>query len=85
VPDDSLIIVVDRTIKFEDRLIQWPTFLGLPETWRHKATGLAIARGLLLPYLNPIQIRPDNPRNSNRLVDREDMQMLLPHLISSEK
>jgi predicted ATPase len=85
VPDDSLIIVVDRTIKFADRLIQWPTFLGLPETWRHKATGAAIARGLLLPYLNPIQIRPENPRNSNRLVDREDMQMLLPQFISGEK
>jgi predicted ATPase len=81
VPDDSLIIVVDRTIKFEERLIQWPTFLGLPETWRHKVDGKAISRGLLLPYLNPIQIKPENPRNHNRLVDREDMQMLLPHLL----
>lgn len=85
VPDDSLIVVVDRTIKFEDRLIQWPTFLGLPETWRHKATGEAISRGLLLPYLNPIQVRPQNQRNTRRVVDREDMQMLLPNFISSEK
>lgn len=84
VSDDSLILVVDSNVKFEDRLTQWPTFLGLPDTWRQKITGKAIPRGLLLPYLNPIQIRPKNPRNQNRLVDRDDLQLLLPHLIPQE-
>ncbi|MFA7233249.1 MAG: AAA family ATPase [Terrimicrobiaceae bacterium] len=80
VPDDSLMIVVDRARRYEERLIQVPTFIGLPKTWRQEITGDAISRGLLLPYLNPIQANSKDQRNSRRVADREDLQMLLPNL-----
>ena len=79
VPDDSLVIVVDRTMSFGERLVRVPTFVGLPDTWRAKVAGQAVSRGLLLPYLNPIQQHTLHRRNSNRVADREDLQMLLPN------
>lgn len=79
VPDDSLVIVVDRTMSFGERLVRVPTFVGLPDTWRAKVAGRAVSRGLLLPYLNPIQQHPQHRRNSDRVADREDLQMLLPN------
>ncbi|MCF7675086.1 MAG: AAA family ATPase [Akkermansiaceae bacterium] len=85
VSDDSLVIVVDRTAYYQDRLVHTPSFIGLPDTWRHKVSGESVARGLLLPYLNPIRARLEDQRNPRRVADRDDLQMLLPNLDSQEK
>lgn len=80
VPDSSLVIAVDRTAYYQDRLVHTPSFLGLPDTWRERVSGEAVARGLLIPYLNPIRLKQQDQRNPDRVVDREDLQMLLPQL-----
>ena len=85
VPDDSLVIVVDRAAYYQDRLVHTPSFLGLPNTWRARESGEAVARGLLIPYLNPIRVKQQDQRNPSRVVDREDLQMLLPQLENSGK
>ncbi len=85
VPDDSLVIAVDRAAYYQDRLVHTPSFLGLPNTWRARESGEAVARGLLIPYLNPIRVKQQDQRNPSRVVDREDLQMLLPQLENSGK
>jgi len=35
--------------------------------------------------LNPIRVKQQDQRNPSRVVDREDLQMLLPQLEDSEK
>lgn len=85
VPDDSLVIAVDRTTYYQDRLVRMPSFLGLSDTWRERISGESVARGLLLPYLNPIRVKLQDQRNPHRVADREDLQMLLPHFESSAK
>ena len=85
VPDDSLVIAVDRTAYYQDRLVHTPSFLGLPNTWRARVSGESVARGLLIPYLNPIRVKQQDERNPNRVVDREDLQMLLPQLEDAGK
>jgi len=83
VPDDSLVIVVDRSLRLAERLVRVPTFLGLPDTWRSKDDGLAVSRGLLLPYLNPIHQHEVRDESKRRVADREDLQALLPHFEES--
>ncbi|MEY4570278.1 MAG: recombination protein [Verrucomicrobiota bacterium] len=85
VPDDSLVIAVDRAAYYQDRLVHSPSFLGLPNTWRERESGEAVARGLLIPYLNPIRVKQQDQRNPSRVVDREDLQMLLPQLEDAAK
>lgn len=85
VPDSSLVIAVDRTAYYQDRLVHTPSFLGLPDTWRERVSGEAVARGLLIPYLNPIRLKQQDQRNPDRVVDREDLQMLLPQLEDAGK
>jgi len=85
VPDSSLVIAVDRTAYYQDRLVHTPSFLGLPDTWRERVSGEAVARGLLIPYLNPIRLKQQDQRNPDRVVDREDLQMLLPQLEEAGK
>jgi len=85
VPDSSLVIAVDRTAYYQDRLVHTPSFLGLPDTWRERVSGEAVARGLLIPYLNPIRLKQQDQRNPDRVVDREDLQMLLPQIEDAGK
>ncbi len=85
VPDDSLVIAVDRTANYRDRLVHTPSFLGLPGTWRERVSDQCVARGLLIPYLNPIRVKQQDQRNPNRVVDREDLQLLLPQLEEVDK
>lgn len=80
VPDDSLVIAADRTAFYQERLVHRPCFLGLPDTWRARISGESVARGLLTPYLNPIRVKHQDQRNPGRVVDREDLQMLLPQM-----
>jgi len=39
----------------------------------------------LIPYLNPIRVKQQDQRNPNRVVDREDLQLLLPQLEEVDK
>jgi predicted ATPase len=80
VPDASLVIAVDRSSYYQDRLVHTPSFLGLPDTWRERVSGESVARGLLIPYLNPIRLKQQDARNPDRVVDREDLQMLFTQL-----
>ena len=79
VPDDSLVVVVGRTARFGERLVHSPSFFGLPGTWRAEIDGGSLARGVLIPYLNPIQPHRSSLKSSPRVADREDLQPLLPN------
>lgn len=78
VPDDSLVLVFDKNALYQEKVVQTPVFAGLPKTWRDREGGEVVSRGILLPYLNPIERYPANPRNTHRVADREDLQALLP-------
>lgn len=79
VPDDSLIVVYDRNVFYDEQVMSQPTFAGLPETWREKkAKSPIISKGVLVPYLNPTIPRQESRTDRKRVVDREDLQMLLP-------
>lgn len=83
VPEDSLVIVFDKNALYQERVVQTPVFAGLPKSWRERDGGEVISRGILLPYLNPIQRQPADPRNPNRVADRQDLQILLPFPLTS--
>ena len=79
VPDDSVVFVkateaVDQT----GNCFKKAQFLCLSDTWRAEVSENAI-RGDLLPYLSPV-LPEEQPRSAvkKRVVDRDDMQRLLP-------
>lgn len=78
VPDDSLIIVEVQPMRLGESTLQIPCFLGLPDTWRSRRTGQSIPKGALLAYLNPIQKAPGPGKKVLRVVDRQDVQPMLP-------
>lgn len=79
VPEDSLVIVYDQNVFYEERVTSQPTFAGLPNTWREKKAKTAvISKGILLPYLNPVVPYLNSRSERKRVADREDLQMLLP-------
>lgn len=67
-------------------------FSCLPNTWRDKKCGTpTVSRGILAAYLNPVVAvtEPINQTNGNekprrRVIDRDDLQMLLPFLIAEK-
>lgn len=92
IPDDSLLVAesveqIESGVRFKA-----VRFCGLADTWRHQRTEMPnhISRGKLLSYLNPVVSEeskqsyygierkklPD--RGQRRVIDRDDMQMLLP-------
>ena len=79
VPDDSVVFVkateaVDQT----GNCFKKAQFLCLSDTWRAEVSENAI-RGDLLPYLSPV-LPEEQPQSAvkKRVVDRDDMQRLLP-------
>ena len=84
VPEDSLLVAesketVNETGERFDRL----SCSGLPGTWRAgEDGGGVVSLGKLLSYLNPVLSKAvhagDGPGGSPRVVDRPDVQMLLP-------
>jgi hypothetical protein len=58
----------------------------LPDTWRDKKCGTpTVSRGTLAAYLNPvigitetIETTNGNGKRRRRVIDRADLQMLLP-------
>ena len=79
VPGDSLLVAEIRQDMAGGNPFKRASFACLPGNWRETSTGGApvVAKGKLLDYLNPIL--PPNPTpDRQRVVDRSDMQMLLP-------
>ena len=83
VPDDSVIFVKTReTIDDRDNMFKEAHFCWLSDTWRAKNGGQldVVSRGDLLAYLNPV-LRERSPAvmgKERRVVDRDDLQHLLP-------
>ena len=90
VPDDSLLVAELKETVRANQHFRRACFSCLPDTWRAKAAEPVsiVSKGKLLAYLNPIapaafdmeersarQFASHSPR---RVVDRSDMQLLLP-------
>jgi predicted ATPase len=96
VPDDSLLLAQGAVENVAGQRGFRFTLLSLPGTWRSKLDQAAptIAKGDLLAYLNPLQnisvdfngesASASGPRRQptlpRRVKDREDLQLVLPHL-----
>ena len=83
VPDDSVVFVKTREAMDEQKhLFRKAHFHCLSDTWRAKP-GVEVdvaARGDLLAYLNPVLRNrpPDATAKERRVVDRDDLSLLLP-------
>ena len=81
VPADSVVFIKTReTMGEQARPFMEAHAYCLADTWRDKGDGGPdhIPRGDLLAYLNPVlRNEPPQPRN-RRVIDRDDMQELLP-------
>ena len=81
VPDDSLLIAELKEDIQEDRRFNKVSFSCLSDTWRIKAPEKTpiVSKGKLLAYLNPASPHKlEKKRHTRRVVDRDDLQMLLP-------
>lgn len=77
VPDDSLLVAeLKETLRDGQRFTR-VAFNPLENTWRDKTPERisTVAKGKLLAYLNPIS----NGESSSRVMDRPDLQLLLPY------
>jgi predicted ATPase len=100
VPEDSLLVAeLKETIRYGQRFKR-VCFSFLPGTWRAKAEGSVVSRGELLAYLNPgghgeagqsgngqAETGERHRRKRfgvRRVMDRPDLQMLLPLAPGSE-
>lgn len=80
VPDDSLLMADLNEVMLDGKRFQGVVFHCLPETWRTQEEGVrTAARGELLSYLNPF-LREASPERRRRVVDREDIQQILPFI-----
>ena len=83
VPDDSLLVGETEEDILDGRRFKKVSFRCLSDTWRAKAPEKTaiVSKGKLMAYLNPAS--PPNfkiPRSVKRVVDRDDLQMLLPFM-----
>jgi len=88
VPDDSLLVAELREKVRGDQRFKSVIFSCLPDTWRAKSGQTpAVSRGKLLSYLNPVNsslveginsVPGTSRKRSQRVVDRPDLQLLLP-------
>ena len=82
IPDDALLVAEWRETVRDGRRFKRVCFSGLPATWRTSGTEAqpSVARGQLMAYLNPIS-SPDG--EGRRVIDRADLQLMLPHFVDS--
>jgi hypothetical protein len=81
VPDDSLLIAETEEDIRDGRRFQKVAFRCLSDTWRTKAPEKTtiVSKGKLIAYLNPASPpNTESPRPVKRVVDRNDLQMMLP-------
>ena len=92
VPDDSLLYAEAKETVRNGQRFKSVRYSCLPDTWRQKATegSSIIPKGELLAYLNPIKPAPDSsitngqPHKVRRVVDRDDLQIMLPFMTKDE-
>ena len=99
VPDDSLLVAELRETVREGKRFKRVCFSSLPGTWRQSAGNGAgvVSRGKLLSYLNPVMLtdsdsnldigegdRVDRRRHARRVIDRPDLQLMLPLPLPAE-
>jgi hypothetical protein len=80
-PDASLLVAEIKEDIRDDRRFKKVNFSCLSDTWRTKAPEKpsVVSKGKLLAYLNPASpSQPMEKRRTRRVVDRDDLQMLLP-------
>ena len=84
VPDDSVLFVKSaEAMDDEGRFFKKARFCHLPDTWRDQLDddSGAVARGALLPYLNPVlpkdRLEEEPVGGRRRVVDRDDARQLL--------
>jgi predicted ATPase len=81
VPDDSLLVAETREGISDGRSFKKVNFSCLSNTWRTKAPEKTtiVSKGKLMVYLNPASPPILKPvQRMKRVVDRNDLQMLLP-------
>jgi predicted ATPase len=82
VPEDSLVVAEPWRRQWSGQDVQTVRFSALPDVWRTtRAAVPACPMGKLLSYLNPILPASESVSESarpRRVVDREDVQPLLP-------
>jgi hypothetical protein len=86
VPEDSLVIAEPWRQQWRGQDVQSVRFSALPGVWRTTQAGVPVCpRGKLLSYLNPIAPEGEavsaSEQRPRRVVDREDVQLLLPGLV----
>lgn len=79
IPDDSLLVAELKETVSSGKRFKRLSFGCLPDTWRQKAPEAVnvVSKGKLLDYLNPVVIDESEP-NQHRVVDRQDLQILIP-------
>ena len=81
VPDDSLLVAETKEDMSDGRSFKKANFSCLSNTWRTKAPEKTtiVSKGKLMAYLNPASSPILKPvQRMKRVVDRNDLQMLLP-------
>jgi predicted ATPase len=86
VPADSLLVALPRELIHNHQRVRGVSFACLPDTWRaRKAETPIVSRGKLLAYLNPVikavneqREIGDKPQVLHRVIDRQDLQLMLP-------
>jgi len=84
--DDSLLLAEPHQLISNGQRARGVSFACLPDTWRARQPNTSIApRGKLLAYLNPVSSATnelgqaiDKKSAPRRVVDREDLQLMLP-------
>ena len=77
VPEDCLLIAGHRKQSRDGRWFRGLTFGILSGTWRQGSGAEIIGPGPLLSYLGPF-LPADDDMPEHRVIDRKDLQMLLP-------
>ncbi|MBM7114065.1 AAA family ATPase [Archangium primigenium] len=92
VPDESLVVAASEPVVLEEQRCSIASFRWLPKTWRSQADHEteAVPKGKLLAYLNPLgviaheqQVGDVARKPTRRVMDRLDVQLLLPLPITS--
>jgi predicted ATPase len=79
IPDDSLLVAELKEKVTSGKRFKSLSFGCLQNTWREKASEEVniVYKGKLLDYLNPVIIE-ESETNQNRVIDRQDLQILIP-------
>lgn len=84
VPEDTLLVAqLSEGIGPSGRRFSYVVFKPLADTWRARTsdqTAAPVSRGHLIAYLNPFSAAQPSRRKGRRVMDRPDLQMLLPEV-----